>query len=554
MNPNSTWDKEGEISNVPGNDTKERPTPSKLITMTNSFPEPTNEYPGEKLLTGIEVCLASRCGAISSLKGGASTSASANENTGVESSSPPDAAAKAITPLIVLSDVFDIENSSLSHPTEANGIKVAKKDEACNKSIVAANAIVLNDVFDIENGSLSQPTEDNGIWVTKKDEAHNQSTECCGQRSSRKGVAGIVGSALLALCVVVFCVVVFLPGGPGSNNTSNILSNLATTTNGKADKKGKHHKEGKNEKKERNDWDVCLEWNAVAIKANIMDHSGKSQPARDLSLTMGPPGAARAMEMQHASMFQAYNCVKNNGKNYQSHPIQKKINCSGASEQCAVAQAVHDVMCGVNESPKQEGIYQNETDICTMADDALNTTLSRAREVNVQKCERGVVVGHHIAREILIDRAYDGYGTKNRTLKDLMYASPCLTNNEMFVTDALSMLFVSDATFPQDCQRGRHLPSPEDPMQGVLGTGFGLLHPFDMTKEQLLKFQPVYAPGVTINETTGEPAYELNNTDYVDALKQVKKLGLFRGGDNGTYAPHDDETFVIANVSLSFEI
>ena len=51
---------QGEINNVPGNDTKERPTPSKLITMTNSFPEPTNEYPGEKLLTGIEVCLASR--------------------------------------------------------------------------------------------------------------------------------------------------------------------------------------------------------------------------------------------------------------------------------------------------------------------------------------------------------------------------------------------------------------------------------------------------------------------------------------------------------------
>ena len=179
--------------------------------MTNSsFPEPTNEYPGEKLLTGIELCLASRFGAISWLKGDASTSASAIENAG-----EGDASRFATTPS---SDDAD-ENTE-------NVVAMAESSSPPDAD-VAANSIVLNDVFDIENGSLSQPTEANGIWVTKKDEARNKSIEWCGQRSSRKEV--IVGSALLALCAVVFCVAVFLPGGPGNNNSSNIQSNLATT-------------------------------------------------------------------------------------------------------------------------------------------------------------------------------------------------------------------------------------------------------------------------------------------------------------------------------------
>jgi len=284
----------------------------------------------------------------------------------------------------------------------------------------------------------------------------------------------------------------------------------------------------KQDKKRRdsNDWDVCLEWNAIAITSNIFDHKGKAKSAQDLSLTMGPVASARAFAMMHTAMFVAYNCEKKTHDNSYpaGHPIHD-INCTGVSTLCAVAQAVHDVMCG-GEGKDIIGLFeedQDDQDICDMADAALRNTLSR--EEDKEKCKKGTEAGREIASYILMERANDGWGTENRTLKDKMYVPP-------------------NGNSP-----GYHMPDAENPEQGVLGAGFGKVKAFLLTREELKKFSVEDAPGVTVNEMTGEVKFDLNDTDYLAALMEVKELGVFRGGKSGEYAPTNDETLVIGQVS-----
>eukprot|EP00985_Skeletonema_marinoi_P015469 scaffold8000_cov135-Skeletonema_marinoi.AAC.3 len=154
-----------------------------------------------------------------------------------------------------------------------------------------------------------------------------------------------------------------------------------------------------------------------------------------------------------------------------------------------------------------------------MADTALRNALSR--EEDKDKCKKGTEAGRDIAKYVLMERANDGYGTENRTLKDEMYVPPSGNNP------------------------GYHMPDAENPEQGVLGAGFGKVKAFLLTREELMQFSGEDAPGVTVNERTGEVKFDLNDTDYLAALMEVKELGVFRGGTSGEYAPSDDETMVI---------
>eukprot|EP00985_Skeletonema_marinoi_P030181 scaffold30938_cov66-Skeletonema_marinoi.AAC.1 len=144
-----------------------------------------------------------------------------------------------------------------------------------------------------------------------------------------------------------------------------------------------------------------------------------------------------------------------------------------------------------------------------MADAALRNTLSR--EEDKDKCKKGTEAGRDIASYVLMERANDGYGPENRTLKDKMYVPP------------------------KGSSPGYHMPDAENPEQGVLGAGFGDMEPFLLEREELVQFQVEDAPGVTFNE----------RTDYLAALMEVKELGVFRGGTSGDLAPTDDETMLI---------
>jgi len=238
---------------------------------------------------------------------------------------------------------------------------------------------------------------------------------------------------------------------------------------------------------------------------------------------MGPVASARAFAMMHTAMFEAYNCEKKTHDNSYpaGHPIHK-INCTGVSTLCTVAQAVHDVMCGVKGEDDIIGLFeedQDDQDICDMADTALRNALSR--EEDKDKCKKGTEAGRDIAKYVLMERANDGYGTENRTLKDEMYVPPSGNNP------------------------GYHMPDAENPEQGVLGAGFGKVKAFFLTREELMQFSGEDAPGVTVNERTGEVKFDLNDTEYLAALMEVRELGVFRGGTSGEYAPTDDETVVI---------
>src|SRR5262245_65786455 len=78
--------------------------------------------------------------------------------------------------------------------------------------------------------------------------------------------------------------------------------------------------------------DVILEWNAVMLQANAVDHSG-SAPEEG-----GPTLTARAFAIISAAMYDAYNSINRIGDPY----LTVAPNADHASDDAAVAQAAHN--------------------------------------------------------------------------------------------------------------------------------------------------------------------------------------------------------------------
>src|SRR5262249_58840050 len=80
--------------------------------------------------------------------------------------------------------------------------------------------------------------------------------------------------------------------------------------------------------------DPILEWNAVMIEADAVDHSGT------LHQQEGPILCSRAFAIVSAAMYDALNSIEKIGRPY----LTVAPNADGASVDAAVAQAAHDTL------------------------------------------------------------------------------------------------------------------------------------------------------------------------------------------------------------------
>ena len=279
-------------------------------------------------------------------------------------------------------------------------------------------------------------------------------------------------------------------------------------------------------------WDVVLENNYMAEMANIMDHNGaiaednaqgifmntqsanKQQPA-----SQGPAGSAHALAITHVSMFEAYNCIV---KKYQSLSIDMGIDCDDdASINVAIASSSFYIMNGIGN---YTGIYEHNTEITNMVDESYNNTLQR--ETNDIAREKGIDIGEKIALMIFENRKDDGF------MPDNPYRVGC--------------------SYTPTNEPGTHREDIFNVGQGYEGVCAGNMTPWGMSLEENRMYRPKPPPGYD-----NGIAYDLNNSDYIKSLLQVKELGYDRNVPDtfpvepGEMVPTEDECYVMANVSLS---
>jgi hypothetical protein len=186
--------------------------------------------------------------------------------------------------------------------------------------------------------------------------------------------------------------------------------------------------------------DVILEWNAVALEANAIDHTGPAGPADQLSVTQGPPGSARALAIVHAAMFDAYNSVD---PRYTPYLMQVSW-AKGASADAAVAQAAHDALTSLY--PGGEDLF----------DEALAETLSRVPNGTAKT--KGRLAGALIADVLVFLRSLDGAD--------------------------------ESGTYTPTGEPGTHDVDPLNPGQSFLGVGKGDVVPFAVPHLSLFRAPP----------------------------------------------------------------
>src|SRR5262245_39583531 len=133
--------------------------------------------------------------------------------------------------------------------------------------------------------------------------------------------------------------------------------------------------------------DVILEWNAVMLQANAVDHS-LAAPEEG-----GPTLTARAFAIVSAGMYDAYNSIQQIGNPY----LTVAPNADHASSEAAVAQAARDTLTAL--FPTQQAAF----------DAALTQTLARVPDGPFE--DRGRDVGRFVAAQILQARAHDNADT-----------------------------------------------------------------------------------------------------------------------------------------------
>jgi hypothetical protein len=211
--------------------------------------------------------------------------------------------------------------------------------------------------------------------------------------------------------------------------------------------------------------DPILEWNAVMIQADAVDHSGTvhQQP--------GPILSSRAFAMTSAAMYDALDSIAKIGTPY----LTVAPDAAGASVDAAVAQAAYDTLAA---------LYSAQT---VAFDAALSQTL--ARLPNGPNKDRGIAVGHFVANSMLKAHADDGAAN---------------INNPPYV--------------PIDAP-GFHQVDPTNPNQGFYAPDAGHMTPFTLTR--IDQFTPSPLDDGTI---PGRAAF-LRRQDYTFAYYEEFALG-----------------------------
>jgi hypothetical protein len=196
--------------------------------------------------------------------------------------------------------------------------------------------------------------------------------------------------------------------------------------------------------------DVILEWNAIALEANAIDHTAPDVPGEELSVTQGPPASARVLAIVHAAMFDAYNSVD---RRYTPYLALADVP-GGTSKDAAVAQAAHDTLAALY--PAGEAFFN----------EALEESLERVSSQPART--KGIALGAYVAEQILDLRADDG--------ADVMVEYTPLN------------------------KPGFHDVDPLNPDQGFISPQFGAVMPFAVPDITWFRAPP--PPGLTSEEYT----------------------------------------------------
>jgi hypothetical protein len=216
--------------------------------------------------------------------------------------------------------------------------------------------------------------------------------------------------------------------------------------------------------------DVILEWNAVMLQANAVDHS-LAAPEEG-----GPNLTARAFAITSAAMYDAYNSIHPIGDPY----LTVAPNADHASSDAAVAQAGHDTLVAL--FPSQQAAF----------DAALTQTLARVPDGAFE--DRGRAVGQFVAAQILAARAHDNADT------------------------------IQDPPYVPNGLPGFHNVDPTHPGQGFYAPDYQSVTPFALRSAE--QFEP---PALDVGTPTGRAAF-LRSVAYTAAYYEV----LLLGGDGTT--------------------
>jgi hypothetical protein len=222
--------------------------------------------------------------------------------------------------------------------------------------------------------------------------------------------------------------------------------------------------------------DPILEWNAVAIQVDQSSYSGL-----DVNDQGGPTRSSRALAIEHAAMFDAWNSINNRYTPY----LTMAPNADNASDDAAVAQAAHDTMVALY--PHQQAFI----------DFSLGQTLSRLPKDT--RTDRGLAVGRYVAQQILESRANDG-------------------SNDPGV-------------YVPDGKPGHHQVDPLNPNQGFLTPAWGNVTPFAIPSTAAIPTPT--APALTSVDYT--QAYDqvktLGAADSTVRTTDETELAIFWGYD-----------------------
>jgi hypothetical protein len=222
--------------------------------------------------------------------------------------------------------------------------------------------------------------------------------------------------------------------------------------------------------------DPILEWNAVAIQIDQTSYSGFGPNDQ-----AGPTRSSRALAIEHAAMFDAWNSINQRYTPY----LTMAPNADNASDDAAVAQAAHDTMVAM---------YPNQQ---ALIDAALTQTMNRLPTGTFT--ERGRAVGQYVAQQILQSRANDGSQIPG--------------------------------SYVPDGKPGHHQVDPLNPNQGFLTPAWGNVTPFAIPSTDAIPTPPV--PALTSLEYTlaynqvkqlGQDVSSVRTTDETE-------LGIFWGYD-----------------------
>jgi hypothetical protein len=211
--------------------------------------------------------------------------------------------------------------------------------------------------------------------------------------------------------------------------------------------------------------DVILEWNAVMLQANAVDHS-LSAPEQG-----GPTLTGRAFAIVSAAMYDAYNSIHHIGDAY----LTMAPNADDASSEAAVAQAARNTLVALY--PSQRAAF----------DAALTQTLDRVPDGTFENRGRGV--GRFVATRILNARAHDN--------ADTMQDPP-------YVPNGLA---------------GFHDVDPTHPAQGFYAPDYEDVTPFALQSAD--QFEP---PALDDGTPAGRAAF-LQSPAYTLAFDEVRALG-----------------------------